>query len=180
MTISSFSKKILLSVLLWAKNHMWNDWTLFQHGKRKLVKKSAKVTDNRMLKQQLRRRQQEGQKSNRHNRLAKQQNWTCITLFVISLPSLQNYHTKIPYFTFCGGHEHKTRLSFSFLELWHSLLEFNSRKKLSTFDKLNKMEWARWSWLKQPRIFQWRFRSCQRCCSLSFLISLPKPRFQRR
>ena len=101
-------------------------------------------------------------------------------VIVISLPSLQNYHTKIPYFTFCGGHEHKTRLSFSFLELWHSLLEFNSRKKLSTFDKLNKMEWARWSWLEQPRIFQWRFRSCQRCCSLSFLISLPKPSFQRR
>ena len=39
---------------------MWNERTLFQHGKRKLVKKSAKVTDNRMLKQQLRRRQQEG------------------------------------------------------------------------------------------------------------------------
>ena len=44
MIISSFSEKILLSVLLWAKNHMWNEWTLFQHGKRKLVKKSAKVT----------------------------------------------------------------------------------------------------------------------------------------
>ena len=40
-----------------------------------------------------------------------------------------------------------------FPELWHSRLEFNSRKKLSTFDELNKMEWAHWSWLKQPEFF---------------------------
>ena len=35
------------------------------------------------------------------------------------------------------------RLSFSFAELRFSLLEFNSRKELSTFDQLKEMEYAR-------------------------------------
>ena len=42
---------------------------------------------------------------------------------------------------FCGGSEHKTKPFF--LELWYSLLEFNSKKKLPTFSGLNEMEKAR-------------------------------------
>ena len=45
----------------------------------------------------------------------------------IALSSLHDYNVKVPNFTFCRGHERR-RLYFSFLELWYSLLEFNSRK----------------------------------------------------
>ena len=50
-------------------------------------------------------------------------------------------------FTFCRGREDKTALNFLFFfpELWYSPLEFNSKKKLPTFDELNEMEWARLS-----------------------------------
>ena len=76
------------------------------------------------LKQRRRRRQRERQK-------------TCITY--ISLPSLHDYDVKMPNFTFCGECEHKTTL-FSFPELQYSLLEFNSRRKLPTFDELKETE----------------------------------------
>ena len=50
------------------------------------------------------------------------------TLFLyISLPSLPNYNVKVPEFTFCRGREHNTTTFFSFPELWHSPLEFNSK-----------------------------------------------------
>ena len=51
---------------------------------------------------------------------------------------------KVLNFTFCGGREHKNRLSFSFHELRYSLLELKTGKNLPTFDagnsKLNEME----------------------------------------
>ena len=46
----------------------------------------------------------------------------------ISLLSLHDYNVKVPNFTFCRGRERRRRLSFSFPELWYSLLEFHLRK----------------------------------------------------
>ena len=89
-------------------------------------------SNNRGLKQRRRRRrrQRERQKGNRF-RSAKQQ----LTLarvhhafFCISLLSLHYYNVKVPNFTFCRGRERRQRLSFSFPELWYSLLEFHFRK----------------------------------------------------
>ena len=42
-------------------------------------------------------------------------------------------------FTFCRGREHKATLSFSFLELWYSPLEFNSKTLCQLFGELNEM-----------------------------------------
>ena len=58
------------------------------------------LTECSEIKQRLRRRQQERQKSNRFT-LAKQQLCTCITFLYISLPSLNDYNVKIPDFLFC-------------------------------------------------------------------------------
>ena len=55
----------------------------------------------------------------------------------------------------------RQRLYFSFPELPYSLLEFNSRKKLATFDEL-------YVWRSSNSHFEWRFR---RRCSLSSLMS---------
>ena len=50
-------------------------------------------------------------------RSAKQQLFTCITLFcTISLPSLHVYDMKLPNFTSYGGREHKTTIFFFFWE----------------------------------------------------------------
>ena len=38
------------------------------------------------------------------------------TFLYISLPSLHDYDVKMPNFTFCEGHEHKTIIFFSWLE----------------------------------------------------------------
>ena len=78
-------------------------------------------------KQRRRRRHRERQKSNRC-RLANQQQQQSrffIHFFAVAsrLPRESAYN-----FTFCRGSERRQRLYFSFLELWYSLLEFNSRK----------------------------------------------------
>ena len=85
-------------------------------------------TNNRGLKQRRRRRQRERQKGNMF-RSTKQQLCTYITrFFCISLLSLHDYNVKVPNFTFCRGRERRRRLSFSFPELWYSLLEFHLGK----------------------------------------------------
>ena len=69
-----------------------------------------------------------GKKANMF-RSTKQQLCTYITrFFCISLLSLHDYNVKVPNFTFCRGRERRRRLSFSFPELWYSLLEFHLRK----------------------------------------------------
>ena len=79
-------------------------------------------------KQRRRRRHRERQKSNRC-RLANQQLCHASRFFIhffavaARLPRESAYN-----FTFCRGSERRQRLYFSFLELWYSLLEFNSRK----------------------------------------------------
>ena len=75
-----------------------------------------------------RRRHRERQKSNRC-RLANQQLCTCITICIHFFAVAARLQRKSAYnFTFCRGSERRQRLYFSFLELWYSLLEFNSRK----------------------------------------------------
>ena len=92
------------------------------------------------LKQRRRRRQRERQKSNRF-RLAKQQLCTCITLFCTFLCRHCTTTTwKCLISRFVENANTRQQLYFSFAELWYSLLEFNSRKKLPTFDELNEME----------------------------------------
>ena len=81
-------------------------------------------TNNRGLKQRRRRRQrqrerQKGKTTTLHVHHA---------FFCISLLSLHDYNVKVPNFTFCRGRERRRRLSFSFPELWYSLLEFHLRK----------------------------------------------------
>ena len=66
---------------------------------------------NEELKHRRRRRQRKRQTSNRF-RLAQQQLCTWSRFLYISLPSLHDYDVKIPNFTFCGGHEHKTTTFF--------------------------------------------------------------------
>ena len=70
------------------------------------------VLDTKELKQRRERRQRERQKANRF-RLAKQQLCTWITLLVHSFSVVHDYDVKLPNFTSCGGHEHKT-ITFSF------------------------------------------------------------------
>ena len=92
------------------------------------------------LKQRRRRRQRERQKSKRF-RLAKQQLCTFIKLFYTFLCRHCTTTTwKCLISRFVENANTRQQLYFSFAELWYSLLEFNSRKKLPTFDELNEME----------------------------------------
>ena len=70
----------------------------------------------------------------------------------------------------------RQRLSFSFPELWYSLLEFNSRKISQHLTNWNKRDKV---WSSANSLFKWRFRSCHRCrrCCLS---SLKQRRRQRK
>ena len=92
------------------------------------------------LKQRRRRRQRERRKSNRF-RLAKQQLCTFIKLLCTFLCRHCTTTTwKCLISRFVENANTRQQLYFSFAELWYSLLEFNSRKKLPTFDELNEME----------------------------------------
>ena len=88
----------------------------------------SQANSNRKLKQRRRRRrQQELQKGNRF-RLVKQQLCKCITLFCTFLCRLCTT-TRWKCLNSCFVEDRNTRqqLSFSFPELWHSPLEFNSK-----------------------------------------------------
>ena len=108
------------------------------------------------LKQRRRRRQRERQRSNRF-RLAKQQRYTSITLFVHSGPSLHDCGRKLPIFTrpLYGVGEHSAKFSFFFFYQIQSFWTQPQTRISQTFDKLNEIEWDRWS-LKQ---FQFTFLS---------------------
>ena len=63
----------------------------------------------------------------------------------------------------------RQRVSFSFPELWYSLLEFSSRKSCQHLSN-----WTRWTkretvWSRATVLFQWRFRGRRRPCCLSSL-----------
>ena len=122
------------------------------------------------LKQRRRGRQRERQKSNRF-RLAKQQLCTCITLFCTFLCRRCTTTTwKCLISRFVEDGNTRQRLSFSFPELWYSLLEFNSRKNcqhLTNWTKWNKRDKV---WSSSNTFFKWRFLSRIRRCCLSSLI----------
>ena len=127
------------------------------------------------LKQRRRRRQRERQKSNWF-RLAKQQLFSCITLFCTFLCrqcTTTTWNCLISRFS--EDANTRLRVSFSFLELWCSILEFNSRNICQYLTK-----WTRWNkrdkvWSSETSLFKWRIRGrCRRCC-LSSLLLLKQP-----
>ena len=66
----------------------------------------------------------------------------------------------------------RQRLSFSFPELWYSLLKFNTRKKCQHLTN-----WTSWNkrdkvWSRVNSLFKWRFSSRRSRCCLSSLITL--------
>ena len=123
----------------------------------------------RELKQRRRRRQRERQKRNWF-RLAKQQLCTCVTLFCTFLCRQCTTTTwKCLILRFVEDVNTRQRLSFSFPELWCSLLEFNSRKICQHLTK-----WTRWNkrekvWGSATSLFKWRIRCRRRRCCLSSL-----------
>ena len=124
----------------------------------------------RGFKQRRRWRQQEQRKSNTL-RLAKQQLSTCITPFhqFLCRPRM-SAKQKCLISRFVEDVNTRQRLSFSFPELWYSLLEFNSRKICQHLTN-----WTRWNkadkvWSSANPLIQWRFRSRHRRCYLSSLF----------
>ena len=92
----------------------------------------------RELKQRRRRRQRERQKSNRFQ-IGKTTTLHVHRAFLhISLPPLHDYNVKVPNFTFCRGRERRQQLSFSFPWLWHSPLEFHSKKNCQHLTNLTR------------------------------------------
>ena len=90
----------------------------------------------------------------------------------ISSPSVYDNNMKVPNFTFCRGREHEAT-TFSFSELWNSLLELNYKKigqhltNLTRWNKRDKLWGDPYSPLK------WRFRCRRRrrrCCWSSLLM----------
>ena len=113
------------------------------------------------------------QKSDRF-RLAKQQLCMCIMLFCAFLC----HHcmtTTWQCLTSCFVEDVNTirqRLLFSLLELWYSLLEFNSRKICQ-----NLMYWTSWNkhnkvWSSANSLFKWCFHSHCCHCWLSILLTV--------
>jgi len=109
-----------------------------------------------------RRRQRERQKGNRFG-LAKQELCRCITLFCTFLCRHCTTTTwKRLISRFEETVNRRQRLSFSFPVLWHSPLEFNSRKicqHLTNWTRRNKRHKV---WGSANALFKWRFRSRRR------------------
>ena len=110
-----------------------------------------------------------GEKSNVF-RLTKQQLCTCITLFCTFLNRHCTTTTwKCLISRFVEDGNTKQPVSFSFPELWYSLLEFSSRQSCQHL-----RNWTRWTkretvWSRATLLFKWRFRSRRRRCCLSSL-----------
>ena len=109
------------------------------------------------LKQRRRRRQRERQRSNQF-RLAKQQRYTSITLFVHSGPSLHDCGRKLPIFTrpLYGVGEHSAKFFFFFYQIRSFWIQPQTRI-LQTFDKLNEIEWEKFETVP-IHFFKWCFR----------------------
>ena len=125
------------------------------------------------LKQWRRRQQRERQKKKSNwFRLTKQRLCTCITLFCTFRSrrcTTTTWKCLISRFVEDGGNT-RQRVSFSFPELWYSLLEFSSRKSCQHL-----RNWTRWTkretvWSRATLLFKWRFRSRRRRCCLSSLL----------
>ena len=97
------------------------------------------------LKQRRRRRQRERQKS-KWFRLTKQQLCTCINLFCKFLCRHCTTTTwKCLISRFVENANTRQQLYFSFAELWYSLLEFNSRKKIANIWRTERDGISVWS-----------------------------------
>ena len=119
-------------------------------------------------------KERKSQKSNRF-RLAKQQHLHVHHAFLrISFLLLHDYNVKMPNFTFWRGRENtRQRLSYSFLELRCSLLEFKSRKNCQHLTN-----WTRWNKCYKvcssaTSLFKRHFlnRRCRCCLRVSIIIS---------
>ena len=103
--------------------------------------------------------------------MAKQQLYTCITLFCTFLCRHCTTTTwKYLILRFVEDVNTRQGLSFSFPELWYSLLEFNSRENCQHL-----MNWTRWNkrdkvWSSATSLFKWRFRSRRRRCCLKVML----------
>ena len=108
-------------------------------------------------------------------RLAKQQLCSCIMLFctfichccMITMWKCLNSR-------FVENVNTRRWLSFSFPELWYSLLEFNSTKICQHL-----MSWMSWNkcdkvWSRVNSFFKWRFHSLRCRCCLSSLTLIAK------
>ena len=101
-------------------------------------------------------------------RLTKQQHCTCITLFCTFLCRHCTTTTWKCLISRSVEDVNTTeRLSFSFPELWYSLLEFSSRNNCQHLTN-----WMRWNkrgkvWSSANSLFKWRIRSRRRRCCLS-------------
>ena len=138
------------------------------------MKKEQKKNICRELKQRprrrRRRRQRERQKSSWF-RLTKQQLCTCITLFCTFLcrrctPTTWNFI----FSRFVEDVNTRQQFSFSFPELRYSPLEYINPRKIRHYLP----NWTRWNkrdkvWSSVNILFEWRFCSRRRRCSLRFL-----------
>ena len=127
--------------------------------------------NNRKLKRWQWQRQQEREKNNVF-RLAKQQLCSCIMLFCwficrcCMITMWKSLNSR-----FVENVNTRRWLSFSFPELWYSLLEFNSRKICQHLK--NWMSWNKCDkvWSRVNSFFKWRFHSlCCHCCLSSLTL----------
>ena len=126
-TLNGYYQVLLPALLLF----MCKTW--FPHGIKPMI------MFVRELKQRRRRRQREQEKSDRF-RLAKQQLYTCITLFCIHFLAVVAGATwKCLISRFVEDGNTRQQLSFCFPELWYCPVEFNS-KKLPTFVRIKRDE----------------------------------------
>ena len=84
------------------------------------------------------------------------------------LPSLYDYDVKMPNFTFCRGHEHKTTTFFFFS--WTSIPSFRIQLQKKCQHLTNWTSWKKRDkvWSRATSLFQCRFRSRRSRCCLSF------------
>ena len=116
------------------------------------------------------RRQRERWKGSRF-RLVKKQLCTCITPFCKLLCRRRTTTMWKCLISRCVEDVNTRRLSFSFLELWYSLLEFSSRKIRQHLT--NRTSWNRCDkvWRGTNSLFKWCFRGRRGRCCLSSLIA---------
>ena len=116
----------------------------------------------------------ENRKKSNTFRLAKQQLRTCITLFCIFLCcQCTTTGWKCIITRFGEDVNTRRRLSFSFPELWYSLLELICRKKCQHLTN-----WTTWNnrdkfWSRATSLFKWGLRNCRLRCCLRSIKSNP-------
>ena len=114
----------------------------------------------------------ENRKKGDRFRLAKQQLCTCITLFVHFFCYSTTKTWKYIISRFLDDMNTRKRLSFSFPELWYSVLKFNSskiRQHLTNWTRQSKRDKV---WSSANSLSKQSFRSRRRFWCLSSLVSI--------